>query len=67
MQYPQGLFIKKENPHIQIPLTGYVGLVLHSTAVTTATLQRAPLMVVWRYTDSTMTETIMHKVAAEYP
>ena len=35
--------------HVQIPLTGYVGLILRSTTV--ATYVRIPLRVLWHYSD----------------
>ena len=52
--------------HIQISLIGYVGPMLRSTAVATASF-RVPLRVQWGYSDATVTLAAVHPVAAEYP
>ena len=54
--------------HIQIPPTGYVGLILRNTAV--ATQVAVLLRVLWGYSDAPVTkgwEAVVHVVAAEYP
>ena len=48
--------------HIQIPPSSYVGLVLRSTAMATASWR-----VHWGYSNATVTEATVHAVAAEYP
>ena len=51
--------------NIRLPPTGYIGLILRSTAV--AILQvGVPLRVLWRYSDATVIGATVHAVATDY-
>ena len=54
--------VQWDSLHIQIPPTGYVGLILCSTAMATASWGY-----IWMYSDPTVTGAMAHAIAAGFP